>query len=146
MTRKSPNEAFSWDVEPDERPVPLGEDERPALRLIPGGDEVAAREIGFRSGTVRSGTSDGRELRPCPATPLASPGRRRIAVRYPRAALGSACVVAFAVGWALAGPAAEAKAAVWGTRHGRVAWQPPGLSIGGMNPVVATELVKGAST
>lgn len=140
MTRRSPKQEFCWVVEPDERPVPLDEDERPTLRLIPSGDFVAAREIGFRSSA-----RGGRELRPGAATPLASPGKHRVAVRHPRAALGSACVVAFAVGWALAGPAAEAKAAVWETGAVGGPNKQLALFVGGTNLIVATELVKGAS-
>jgi hypothetical protein len=141
MIRKSPKEEFCWVVGPDERPVALDEDERPVLRLIPGGDEVPSG-IGSRS--------DGRERQERPpgtVTRSAWPRRDRVAIRHPRTALGSACVVAFAVGWTLAGTAAaEARAPDWETSGGAHLSERLVSSVDETNLVGTTEKSKGAST
>lgn len=141
MTRRSPKEEFCWVVDPDERPVPLDDDERPALRLIPGGDEVSSMQIGSRSGARGRGLPSGATTR------SASSRLHRLAIRHPRTALASACAAAFAVGWTLAGAAAaEARVSDWESGGPSFGHELTVFSIGGTNLIVATELVKGAST
>lgn len=141
MTRKSPKEEFCWVVGPDERPVALDEDERPALRLIPSGDQVPS---GIGS---RFDARERQELPPGTATRSAWSRRNRVAISHPRTALGSACVVAFAVGWTLAGAAAAgAKAPDWETSRGAHLGERLVSSVDETNLVGATEKSKGAST
>lgn len=141
MTWRSPKEEFCWAVDPDERPVPLDDDERPALRLIPGGEEISSVQIGSRYG------ARGQRVRSGAATRSASSRPHRLAIRHRRTALASACAAAFAVGWTLAG-AAAAEARVWDWESGGPSFghELTVFSIGGTNLIVATELVKGAST
>lgn len=140
MTRKSRDAGFCWVVESDERPVALDE-ERPVLRLIPGGDEVSSVQIGSRSSATE------RRFRSGAVTRSASSRRHRVAIRHSRTALASACAAAFAVGWMLAGAApAGARVPDWATGGACFGHEPPVFSIDEMNLVVATEGSKGAST